>query len=154
MYDDVDFRVVSADVRDKYLHGYSPVYVQNEDMKDQPVRGDAQHWWEGGGAYILPDDHGDVIQARYSLSITAAGSNAHVSVVNPSLQTINGLSIGCGTRCGVKEDSQKTIPALKYTSPIGASSAAGTTLVGQARPRSGPLDPGSRAYLCWRVFFQ
>ena len=149
-YDDIGLNFVSSDVRDRYLNPYNPVYVQNENIKDQPRRGDAQHWWEGGGAFFLPDDRGDIIQARYNLSITA-GPGAHISLVNPSLHSFNGLSMGCGTRCGVREESgqgtnglveQSSQPRMKYYSPIGASSASGRTLLGHPRPEKSPLNPG------------
>jgi len=164
IYQDIDFSFVPSDVHDRYLDRYSSVYVQNGDITDQPSRGDAQHWWEGGGAFILPDDRGDLIQARYNLSITA-GPGAHISLVNPSLHTFNGLSMSCGTRCGVREDSQgKNIAeqsnhlAMKHFSPIGASSASGITLMGTPRLEksmgdrhiaaggSSPADPAHLAF--------
>jgi hypothetical protein len=43
----------------------------------------------------MPDDRGDLIQARHNLSITA-GPGAHISLINPSLHAFNGLLMACG----------------------------------------------------------
>ena len=172
MYDEIGFKFLRPDVRNRYLKCYDSIYVQAGNVRNKMSEGDSRHWWEGGGAHFMPDDRGDLIQARYNLSITA-GPGAHISLINPSLHAFNGLLMGCGTRCGVHEDQgadnanpgmvnqESNQPMMKHYSPIGASSAAGMSLLGQTTLGSnehyifaGGSTPADPAHLAFAIPYE
>jgi hypothetical protein len=136
---DKDADTFGADetIRKRYFRNQASPYIQNG--QSTIIQNEsAQHlWWDGGGAFFLSDSRGDVIRSHHNITIRA-GAGAHVSLVNPSLHASVAFIVGCGARCGVRDDSQPQKSSEqsidpKLTSPIGASAAAGITLAGRKR---------------------
>jgi len=113
-------------------------YVQNG--KSSVPRNDSTSfsWWDGYGAFFIPDEHGDVIRSHNNISVTGGGGSTSISLVNPSLNSQIGFLVGCGKRCGLREKSSANVALGNpvSNSPIGASAAAGITLRGNFRHNS------------------
>lgn len=128
-------------LKDRFLASLDAPYVQGG--SGLPAETDASHhlWWDGGGSFFLVDEAGDVIRSHHNISIKA-GAGAHVSLINPSLNSISAFLLGCGPRCGVRDDAKVSENSvdLKHFSTIGASAAASTTLVGRKRSSHSQLN--------------
>jgi len=129
---------VDESIRANFLGKLGSPYVQTG-MKavESPNENARSLWWDGEGAYFLPDSHGDLIRSHHTMSLQG-GAGAHVSLANPSLLSNTAFIVGCDSRCGVRDDSpQKDHGSpqvnLRVTSPIGASAAGGVTLIGRKR---------------------
>jgi hypothetical protein len=128
---------VDETLRDRFLQSRDAPYVQNG-QANIIQNENAQHlWWDGGGAFFVSDERGDVVRSHHNITIRA-GAGAHVSLVNPSLHANVAFLVGCGIRCGLRDDPQVTkasesVIDPKLTSPIGASAAAGIALMGRKR---------------------
>ncbi|KAG7360129.1 hypothetical protein IV203_035228 [Nitzschia inconspicua] len=110
-------------------------YVQ--DGKYSSISNQTSHnfWWEGEGAFFLLDPSGDMIRSRHNITIrTGAGGTVHL--VNPSLDAHVGVLARCGRRCGLRDDNEQAGDHSIAYSPIGASAAAGITLMGRLRNSS------------------
>ena len=118
--------IASEEVREKFIHSFGRVYAQ------KIGKDDIQTWWDGPGAFMLPDDHGNLLQSLYNSTLPV--SRARIGLVNPSLHARNAFSTGCGRRCGVRDSTDKA--HVRNVSPIGASAAAGISLIGRQRPAS------------------
>lgn len=119
------------------IEGWPPPYVQNG-KRSIVTNETLEHlWWDGDGAFFLADNHGDVIRSHHNITIRA-GAGAFVSLVNPSLHANVGFLVGCGARCGIRDETQSfmAIEHPMFNSPIGASAAAGVTLSGMKRSSS------------------
>jgi len=127
--------LVSDEVREKYLHQFESVYTQSGAETSAKTPGHS--WWEGHGSFYQSDDQGHLVQSRHNITIKSGpGGRAHVSMLNPSLYSQSSFTVGCGARCGLREEAMgsKLETGFRMTSTIGASAAAGASLVG--RPRS------------------
>ena len=126
---------VDETVRSHFLGSLDAPYVQNGKSSILENE-DPQHlWWDGGGAYFISDERGDIVRSYHNITIRA-GAGAHVSLVNPSLHSSVAFLVGCGSRCGVRDDPSGTKGSEdavdpKLSSPIGASAASGTFLLGR-----------------------
>eukprot|EP00536_Pseudo-nitzschia_multiseries_P002791 jgi/Psemu1/283966/fgenesh1_pg.39_\ len=113
-------------------------YVQNG--KNNFPRNDSTSfsWWDGYGAFFVPNEHGDVIQSHNNISVTGWGGSTSISLVNPSLNAQVGFLVGCAKRCGLrdKNSANTVLGSPMASSPIGASAAAGVTLKGRFRYNS------------------
>ena len=124
--------------RKSYFQNLGSTYVQNGQVDALHNTSGEHLWWDGDGAFFLADERGDVIRSHHNISIRA-GPGARVSLVNPSLHASVAFLVGCGERCGMRDESQagsqtgKSTVEPKLTSPIGASAAAGITLSGRKR---------------------
>ncbi len=118
---------------DRFMGGLESPYVQSGSGHNDEENSN-QQWWEGGGAFFLADERGDVIRSNHNISIRA-GAGAHVSLVNPSLQSVSAFVLGCGGRYGVRDEMKASEGTLdmKRFSIIGAAAAASITLVGRQR---------------------
>ena len=123
----------SQSLQDRFMQSLDPPHVQDGVGQSDEEKVRRQLWWEGGGAFFLADERGDMIRAHHNVSIRAGG--ALFSLVSPSLHAISAFVVGCGARCGMREDSQKNEDEfdMRHHSIIGASSAAATTLTGRYR---------------------
>ena len=125
--------LASDEVRKAFLDRFESVFTQTG--QDAPIKSPGDSWWEGHGAFYQADDQGQLVQSRHNITIRAGGK-AHVSLINPSLYAQSAFMVGCGTRCGLREEGHvgsRVETGLRKTSPIGASAAAGAALVGRAR---------------------
>mmetsp|Transcript_18058 Transcript_18058/g.27350 ORF Transcript_18058/g.27350 Transcript_18058/m.27350 type:complete len:2567 (+) Transcript_18058:258-7958(+) len=127
--------LVSDEVRQKYLHQFESVYTQTG--ADTAAQSPGHSWWEGHGSFYQSDDQGHLVQSRHNITIkSGSGGRSHVSMLNPSLYSQSSFTVGCGARCGLREETggNKIEAGFRMTSTIGAAAAAGASLVG--RPRS------------------
>ena len=93
---------------------------QSSDLFVQQYPDALDSWWTGNN-FWMPDGKGNVLQSHHNMTFKSGGG-AHVSLVNPSLHASNSFILGCGKRCGLRNevgDSLKTA--------IGASSVQGST---------------------------
>lgn len=122
---------------DRRFAGVPPPYVQNGKIDPDTYEAFEQLWWDGNGAYFLSDSRGDVIRSHHNITIRA-GADAFVSLVNPSLHGQVGFLVGCGARCGIRDETSAgmVMEHPMSNSPIGASAAAGITLSGVKRSSS------------------
>jgi hypothetical protein len=97
------------------------VYVQTPD--------DHHSWWTGG-SYWMSDDQGHLISASHNVTIKS-GAGAFVSLLNPALHTMTAFVLGCGRRCGLRNE-QDSNGEEKNLSPIGSGSGDGSTLLGRS----------------------
>ncbi|KAI2491106.1 hypothetical protein MHU86_23457 [Fragilaria crotonensis] len=129
-----DFNTLATDeVRERYLSRYESVFTQTG--FESPLKSPGHSWWEGSGAFFQADDQGQLVQSRHNITITV-GSKSKVSLINPWLFAQSAFTIGCGRRCGLREEGYEGNvfeSGLRKTSPIGASAAAGAALVGRPR---------------------
>lgn len=153
-----DFNTLATDeVRERYLNRYESVFTQTG--FESSMKSPGHSWWEGNGAFFHADDQGQLVQSRHNITITV-GSKSKVSLINPWLFAHSAFTIGCGRRCGLREegdDGNVFESGLRKTSPIGASAAAGAALVGRPRAEAGgeeasdnveqTLSPGGTAFL-------
>jgi hypothetical protein len=125
--------LATDDVRETYLERFESVFTQTG--FDATVKSPGDSWWEGHGAYYQADEQGQLVQSRHNITIRAGGK-AHVSLINPALYAQSAFTVGCGARCGLREESSmgnRVEMGLRRTSPIGASAAVGAALVGIPR---------------------
>ncbi|CAB9521372.1 expressed unknown protein [Seminavis robusta] len=129
------------EVRNAFIKSSSPPFVQNKKLNTTTQHYHAgviaeQLWWDGAGGYFLADEYGDLVRSHHNIRIMA-GAGAHVSLANPSLHSNVALLVGCGARCGVRDEKHSPFMQdgneSKLTSPLGASAAAGITLSGRIR---------------------
>jgi hypothetical protein len=65
-------------------------------------------WWSGGSYYSYSTlDPYHLLQSSHNITIRSAGGT-HVSLLNPSMQTTNSLSLGCGKRCALRSEAMST----------------------------------------------
>lgn len=103
------------------------VHVQNTPTHDQS-------WWTGG-SYWMADDSGHLISASHNVTIKS-GAGAYVSLLNPALHTMSAFMLGCGKRCGLRNDQDtNTAGEEKNYSPIGAASGDGSALLGRTHTK-------------------
>ena len=123
----------SHNLQDRFMQSLPPPHVQDGAGQSNEENVGRQLWWEGGGAFFLADERGDIIRAHHNISIRAGG--ALFSLVSPSLHAISAFVVGCGARCGMRDDSKKNENEfdMRHHSIIGAAAAASTTLTGRYR---------------------
>jgi len=92
---------------------------------------DDRHSWWTGGSYWMSDDDGQLISATHNVTIKS-GAGAYVSLLNPALHTMSAFVLGCGRRCGLRNDQESNGEEKNY-SPIGAASGGSSTLLGRSR---------------------
>jgi hypothetical protein len=97
------------------------IYVQNQD--------EHHDWWTGGG-YWMSDDEGYLISASHNVTIKS-GAGAFVCLLNPALHAMTAFVLGCGRKCGLRNDQDSNEEEKNY-SPIGAGSGDGSTLLGRS----------------------
>lgn len=108
------------------IHDNKDVYVQSSPM-------DHHSWWTGT-SYWMADDTGHLISASHNVTIKS-GAGAFVSLLNPALHSMSAFLLGCGKRCGLRnEQDTNSVGDEKNYSPIGAASGDGSSLIG--RPHS------------------
>jgi len=78
-----------------------------------------QFWWNGGSYFMYSLVSNRLLQASHNITIRSAGGT-HVSLINPSMQAVNALSIGCGQRCGLRHD---VMTPERFEAPLGAISS-------------------------------
>ncbi len=131
--DTVGSRTSDGRASERFLLELGMVYVQRGTHPSEVV---PQPWWDGGRAFYQANDDGDLIQSLHNATIRG-GTNAYVTVLHPSLHATSAFLVGCGPRCGVRDDLAAGMsgnePRLSSVSPIGASSAVGISLVGRQR---------------------
>mmetsp|Transcript_34824 Transcript_34824/g.51040 ORF Transcript_34824/g.51040 Transcript_34824/m.51040 type:complete len:1874 (+) Transcript_34824:600-6221(+) len=108
----------------------------------QTNSGDSHPWWTGG-SYWVSDSESNLLQSNHNLTIKSGGG-AYVSLVNPSLHSISSFVLGCGKRCGLRNEASNT--AEKMYSPIGAASAEHSELMGHAQEGHGIDELGQSSY--------
>ncbi|KAL3815945.1 hypothetical protein ACHAXA_000001 [Cyclostephanos tholiformis] len=91
---------------------------------------DEHHSWWTGGSYWMSDDEGHLISASHNVTIKS-GAGAFVCLLNPALHTMTAFVLGCGRRCGLRNDQDPNGEEKNY-SPIGAGSGDGSTLLGRS----------------------
>jgi len=94
--------------------------IPNSFLSSPTTSASTSSWWNGGSyfSYSLKDN--SLLQASHNITIRSAGG-AHVSLINPSMQAVNALSIGCGQRCGLRHEM---MTAERYEAPLGAVSSS------------------------------
>lgn len=117
--------VVVGSVDENIGEGLKFVHVQNTPDKHHP-------WWSGA-SYWMSDDHGQLILASHNVTVSA-GVGAVVSLLNPSLHTMSAFVLGCGNRCGLRNEYASNGDDNEYSS-IGSGSGDSSTLIG--RPSTG-----------------
>jgi hypothetical protein len=129
-----DYHTLGTDeMREHYLEYFESVFSQTG--FDWPTAIPGHSWWVDKGGFFQADDQGNLVQSRHNIAIKTT-SKARVSVSNPSLFTQSAFITGCGIRCGLREDSfgrNRVEEEDGKRSPIGASAAAGASLVGRLR---------------------
>jgi len=83
---------------------------------------DSTHSWWTINNYWMPDGKGNVLQSNHNLTIKNAGGT-FVTLVNPSLNSKNSFSSGCGKQCGLRNEANVV---EKGHIVIGASAAQGS----------------------------
>ena len=130
--------VDNVDLRTSYLGNLPSPYVQSRRSVPLSPREYAHHqWWDRGGSFFHPDFEGDMIRSHYNITIKS-GIGGRISLVNPSFLGSVAFLVGCGSRCGLRQENKmkknfESLVNLTPTSPIGASAAAGRNLVGKPR---------------------
>lgn len=126
-----------------FLGSFQIPYVQSRRKVILSPRDYAHHqWWESGGSFFHHDSSGNLIRSHYNITMRA-GSGARVSLVNPSFLANSAFLVGCGGRCGLRNEMQPNLEILVNlapTSPIGASAAMGKFLVGRQRSSAGLVN--------------
>ena len=97
------------------------VFVQN-------IPTDRHSWWTGG-SYWMSDDEGHLISASHNVTIKS-GAGAFVSLLNPAVHSMSAFILGCGRRCGLRNEQEANGEEKNY-SPIGAASGDGSALMGR-----------------------
>jgi len=130
--------VDNVDLRTSYLGNLPSPYVQSRRSAPLSPREYAHHqWWDRGGSFFHPDFEGDMIRSHYNITIKS-GIGGRISLVNPSFLGSVAFLVGCGSRCGLRQENKmkknfESLVNLTPTSPIGASAATGKHLVGKPR---------------------
>ncbi|KAL7554978.1 hypothetical protein ACHAWF_018551 [Thalassiosira exigua] len=117
------------------------------------VRGDQSDrhsWWTGGG-YWMADGRGRPIGASHNVTIKS-GAGAFVSLLNPALHAMNAFVLGCGKRCGLRDDgaSSSTVAAggsageERNFSPVGAAAGSGRALLGRSPEQERSVASGAK----------
>lgn len=126
-----------------FVGSYQSPYVQSRRKARISPRDYAHHqWWDWGGSFFHHDSSGNLLRSHYNITMKA-GSGARVSLVNPSFLASSAFLVGCGNRCGLRNERQpnfEIIVNLAPTSPIGASAAIGKFLIGRQRSAPGLVD--------------
>jgi hypothetical protein len=91
---------------------------------------DEHHDWWAGGGYWMSDDEGNLISASHNVTIKS-GAGAFVCLLNPALHAMTAFVLGCGRRCGLRNDQDPNSEEKNY-SPIGAGSGDGSALIGRS----------------------
>jgi hypothetical protein len=117
-------------------------YVQNGKSSVPTNESTSYSWWDGNGAFFIPNEQGDVIRSHNNISVTGGSGATSISLVNPSLNSQVGFLVGCGKRCGLGDKNHANIVLGNpmSCSPIGASAASGITLKGNIRYNSPELN--------------
>ncbi len=105
--------------------GAKSIYVQNTPDDHHP-------WWTGA-SYCMSNDQGHLIFASHNVTIKS-GVGAFVSLLNPALHTMSAFVVGCGNRCGLRNEYDSNGDGYNY-SPIGSGSGDSSILLG--RPLTG-----------------
>ena len=123
---DVRVRLTAPDSSDGINgdDGNKYVYIQNT------IPGGADHPWWNGGSFWMADDNGHLISATHNVTIRA-GVGAYVSLLNPALHSMSAFLLGCGKRCGLRNEQETTFGDEQNYSPIGAASGDGSALLGR-----------------------
>lgn len=85
-----------------------PVRLRIISVKDNPdifvqfSPEETDTWWTGGN-YWMSDTKGNLLCSSHNVTIKSGGG-AHVSLINPSLQTNSALLVGCGKRCSLRTE--------------------------------------------------
>jgi len=121
---------------------------ENHDTKSNSAMFFVQHkagvkhsWWTGG-SYFIPDNYGNLLLSRHNVTISTTGGSS-LSLLNPSLHASSAFMHGCsGRRCGSTmqpsaDQSQRN--DLHYSTPIGASSATNSKLLGRLYNTDGTI---------------
>ena len=66
-----------------------------------------QMWWTGGSYFMYSRLDNHLLQSNHNITIRSAGGS-NVSLLNPSVQTVNALSTGCGKRCAIRNENMST----------------------------------------------
>lgn len=119
-----------------FLGDYDSPFIQTRQHPN--LYDDATNlWWGQSGSFHHFSDGGDGIRSGHNVSIKT-GNGAQFTLVNPSVMYSSAFLVGCGSRCGLSDDttsanmspfSQRQSEQSPF-SPIGAAAAAGHTLVG------------------------
>ena len=127
--------VAKEELRKQFLMHYGYPYIQNGRNQGPPEKSAHRIWWDGHGAFFQKSSCGDLLKSHHNVTIRV-GTGAHISMVNPSLHTNTAFLVGCGTRCGIRDDQKKSSESgvdVRDSAPIGGSAAVGITLVGRKR---------------------
>jgi hypothetical protein len=122
---------LDSNIRNRFLQNLGSPYVQNGVLNPAAFISPHHHWWDSGGSFYMADSRGDIIRSSHNITIRA-GKGSHVSLVNPSLHANNAFVVGCGVRCGMRENTNND-EGPELSSTIGAAAAAGITLMGRKR---------------------
>eukprot|EP00978_Attheya_sp_CCMP212_P018009 scaffold48735_cov59-Attheya_sp.AAC.1 len=136
-------RLTAADVSNRPLTGedgeeldpddddriYDGIYIQSEEGDDDP-------WWSGVGHFVS-DSIGNLLQSTERFTSSTEKSALTQGFI-PSLQSISAFILGCGKRCGIKDENleedttEKMMLQMreKSFSVIGASAAENEELIG------------------------
>lgn len=122
-------------------------YVQNGKSSVPTNESTSYSWWDGNGAFCIPNEQGDVVRSHNNISVTGGGGATSISLVNPSLNSQVGFLVGCGRRCGLrdKNNANSILGNPMSSSPVGASAASGITLKGSFRHNSPELNDETMA---------
>ena len=115
-----DFRTefgLDQKVINDFVGYHPPPFVQGRPRRREVAARD--NWWDESGGFFQVDFKGDIIRSHYNITLIA-GKNAQVSFYKPSLLSHSSLVRGCGSRCGIREETGMT-PVV-----IGASSSGNT----------------------------
>lgn len=106
---------------------------QNIHVQNTP---DDHHPWWTGASYWMSDDQGHLIVASHNVTVKS-GAGALISLLNPALHTMSAFVLGCGKRCGIRNEYDPNGEGINY-SPIGSASGDGSKLLGRllGRPSS------------------
>jgi len=139
---------IDEGIQKRFSERLLPPFVQTKKAKqlDQKMAS-PDDWWDEVGGFVLANFEGDIIRSRHNVTIIA-GTRAIVSLYNPSLLVSTAFMIGCGTRCGVRDDSEN---ARRAWSPIGASAALGAILQGRKWSKKSQENPSSQGRRIFRA---
>jgi hypothetical protein len=132
--------LATDEVRELYLEKFESVYTQTGCTS--PIQSPGRSWWEGVPSFYQADDQGNLILARQNFTLKSGG-RSHLSFVNPSIYTHSAFLVGCGGRCGLRDERSPVDRfeiGLQKASSMGASAAVGASLTGRLRGSMSDVD--------------
>lgn len=88
--------------------------------------------WLTGGSYWMANDQGPFLYASHNVTVRAGPADAFVSLFNPALSSMTAFVLGCGRRCGQRNELDANSEEKRF-SVIGSGSGDGSILLGRVQ---------------------